>query len=139
MKAISRALPAISGVLVSVLPVGICPVCWPVYAGLLSSFGLGFLLETAYLLPLTLALLAAAVAGLAYRARTRRGFGPLGLGLVASLAIVSGRFAAAIDPIVYVGIGLLIAAGLWNAWPKRAGKKDTCPACVSSPINHKGE
>ena len=43
-------LPAIG---LSLLPKVACPTCWPAYAGFLSSVGLGFLIDTSYLLPLT--------------------------------------------------------------------------------------
>lgn len=42
---------------VSFLPKLACPACWPAYAGLLSSVGLGFLIKTAYLLSLTIGFL----------------------------------------------------------------------------------
>jgi|GEM_PF-2330127 len=35
-------------------PQGRCPACWPAYAGVLSALGLGFLLESAYLLPMVM-------------------------------------------------------------------------------------
>ena len=46
-----RSLAVVPGVAVGALPA--CPLCWPIYAGVMSSVGLGFLLETTYLLPLT--------------------------------------------------------------------------------------
>jgi len=48
------ALPSIG---VSILPKLACPACWPAYAGLLTSIGLGFLISVVYLLPLTAAFL----------------------------------------------------------------------------------
>jgi hypothetical protein len=41
---------AVPGVGVSILPKVICPLCSPVYAAVLSSLGLGFLVSTTYLL-----------------------------------------------------------------------------------------
>jgi hypothetical protein len=35
---------------------GVCPACWPAYAGILGSLGLGFLLDSTSLLPVTVAL-----------------------------------------------------------------------------------
>jgi hypothetical protein len=58
--------------------------CWPAYAGLLSTLGLGFLISTAYLATLTAAFLALAVGSLAFRASRRRGFAPFWLGFVAA-------------------------------------------------------
>jgi len=67
-----QSLLALPGVGVSILPKLACPACWPAYAGLLSSVGLGFLISTAYLLPLTVAFLILALAALAVRANERR-------------------------------------------------------------------
>jgi len=49
------------GIGVSLLPTLACPLCWPAYAGLLSSLGLGFLISTKYLFPLTVVFLAVAL------------------------------------------------------------------------------
>ena len=47
-------LHAAPGIGLSMLPKSACPACWPAYAGVLSSIGLGFLIPNlAYLLPLT--------------------------------------------------------------------------------------
>ncbi|VAV84986.1 hypothetical protein MNBD_DELTA01-13 [hydrothermal vent metagenome] len=121
------------GIGASLLPVGVCPACWPAYAGLLSSLGFGFLLETAYLLPLTVLFLVFAVAAMAYRARTRRGYGPFILGLVAASIVLVGKFVFGSDTAMYGGIIMLVAASLWNAWPHKTvgGGKDVCPSCAS--------
>lgn len=47
-----HGLLSLPGVTVSLLPKLMCPACWPAYAGLLSSLGLGFLISARYLLPL---------------------------------------------------------------------------------------
>jgi hypothetical protein len=127
------SLAILPGIGTSLLPVGVCPACWPAYAGLLSSLGFGFLLETAYLLPLTALFFSIAVAALAYKARTRRGYRPFTLGLVASSIVLVGKFIFESDTAMYGGIAMLIAASLWNAWPwKNSGDgKDTCLACAS--------
>ncbi len=110
------SLPAIG---LSALPKLACPVCWPAYAGLLSSLGLGFLLSAAYLFPLTIAFLILALAALAFRAKSRRGFGPLLIGLVASIGILLGKFVWESHATIYGGVGMLVVASLWNAWPRR--------------------
>jgi len=71
-----RLLTAAPGVGAALLPKVACPACWPAYAGLLSALGLGFLMETRYLLPLTIGFLALALGAIGWRARSRRGFGP---------------------------------------------------------------
>lgn len=113
---------------VALLPKLTCPACWPAYAGLLSALGLGFLNYTPYLLPLTALFLALTLATLAYRARARRGFGPLILGGFAAMTVLIGKFSLDSDSALYAGVALLVGASLWNAWPKTA--PGPCPACV---------
>jgi prepilin signal peptidase PulO-like enzyme (type II secretory pathway) len=91
----------------------------PAYAGLISSVGLGFLMKTAYLLPLLLVCLALAVAALGLRARRRRGYVPFMVGIVAAALIVLGRFVLESDGVVYGGVAALAAVSFWNAWPVR--------------------
>ena len=110
---------SLPGIGLSALPKLACPVCWPAYAGLLSSVGLGFLISAAYLLPLTIAFLTVASAALAFRARKRRGLGPFLIGLVAAIGILLGKFVWESNATVYSGVGMLIVASVWNAWPRR--------------------
>ena len=81
--------------------------------------GLGFLLNVKYLLPATVAFLLMAVAALGFRARARRGYKPLCLGVAASIVIVGAKFTFDNSPAMWAGIGLLVVASLWNAWPKK--------------------
>ncbi len=112
-------LAALPGAAVSVLPVGLCPACWPAYAGLLGALGLGALLETRWMLALTVVLLGIALAALAWKAGLRRGWGPFLLGLVAAAVLLTGKFVLDSQATSYSGAGLLILASLWNAWPLR--------------------
>jgi hypothetical protein len=89
----------------------------PAYAGLISSVGLGFMMKTAYLLPLLLVCLALALAALGLRARRRHGYLPLMLGVVAAALIVFGKFVMESEWVVYGGVAALAAASFWNAWP----------------------
>jgi len=126
---LKQGLLALPSVGFSMLPKLACPACWPAYAGLLSSVGLGFLVSTAYLLPLTAAFLFLAVAALVFRANKRRGYGPFVLGLVAGSAVLLGKFAWESKLTMYSALGLLIVASLWNAWPLRDREAATCPEC----------
>lgn len=119
-------LPAVG---VALLPKLTCPACWPAYAGLLSSMGLGFFNYTAYLLPLTLVFLVFVIASLAFRARRRRGYKPLLLGVIAAAILLVGKFTYNSDTTMYVGLGLLVLASLWNSWPKPRTSGAACPAC----------
>ena len=93
-------------------------ISWPLYAGIVSSVGLGFLIGTTYLLPLTIAFLISTLAVLGFRANRRRGYGPLVLGLVASVLVLLGKFYLESRPAGYSGVTLLVAAAIWNAWPR---------------------
>ena len=124
-------LATVPSIGVSLLPVGLCPACWPAYLGLAGSLGLGFLLETKWLFPLMVAFLLLAVGALAFRARTHRGYGPFVMGISASVVVLLGKFLFNSGAIMYGGIGLLITASIWNAWPKR-NKITSCPASVSN-------
>ncbi len=105
----------------AVLPKLTCPACWPAYAGLLSSLGIGFVNYTPFLLPLTAAFLTISVLALAYRATRRRGYGPFLLGTFAALTALIGKFGFDSDDIMWAGLGVLVVASIWNTWPKRRG------------------
>jgi hypothetical protein len=124
------ALPAIGVVMIPGLS---CPACWPAYAGLLSSLGIGFMDFTPYLLPVTLVFLSLAVFSLGYRAGTRRGRLPLLLGIAGAIALVLGRFVIPTSAGTYSGISLLVIASIWNSWPLNKGKSETCPDCDKHP------
>lgn len=121
-----HSLMTVPGVGASLLPKLACPLCWPAYAGLLSSVGLGFLISAKYLLPITAAFLAFAVGGLAFRARQRHGYGPFMLGAFSAAAVLVGKFWWESDPAMYAGVGVLVIASMWNAWPYRAAVRHCC-------------
>lgn len=125
-----RSFFAVPGIVLSVLPFGGCPLCWPVYAGILSALGLSFLLSSAYLLPLTALFLSVSVLTLAFRARARRGYGPFAFGLVATTLILWGKFSLDSNVLAYAGVGLLISSTLWNTWPRPSAGQ--CPRCAPS-------
>ncbi len=49
-----RFAAVLPGVGASLLPKLTCPLCWPAYAGLLTTLGLGFLMSERYLFGVTL-------------------------------------------------------------------------------------
>ncbi len=127
-----RSLAAIlPGISIALLPRVTCPACWPAYAGLLGSLGLGVLIETAYLLPLTVLFLGVAVLALGLGAKNRRGYGPFALGTAGVVLAVAGKFALDFSQAAYGGVGLLVVASLWNSWPKQAVVSGACPSCAS--------
>ncbi len=98
----------------------------------MTSVGLGFLIDTTFLFPLTAVFLAAAVGALAFRAGRRRGYRPFALGLIAAATVLVGKFGFESDAAMAVGLTMLIAASVWNGWPKP--KTGDCPACID-PAN----
>lgn len=131
-----QSILAVPSIGVSVLPKLACPACWPAYAGLLTSIGLGFLISVRYLLPLTIVFLALALAAMLSRARDRRGYGPFLLGVLAASGILLGKFALDSRPTVYVAIGVLAVASLWNSWPRHDTSNDAtaCSNCSKQEI-----
>jgi mercuric ion transport protein len=111
------AAPAVGTAL---LPALACPACWPAYAGVLSSLGLGFWIEARWLFVLTAGALALSLGVLAFRSSRRRGYGPFLVGLMATVTILISKFLVASKPSLYAGLGALVAASVWNAWPKGA-------------------
>ena len=126
------SLAALPGTLAAFLPVLTCPACWPAYAGLLSSLGIGFLWKGPYLLPITGLLLGIALAALAHGAGQRRGYGPLVLGSAGSIAVLLARFLFDLPWIANPAAGLILVASVWNAWPKKVARR-SCPACETGP------
>jgi mercuric ion transport protein len=120
----------VPGIGVALLPKLACPACWPAYAGLLSSMGIGFIDYTPYLMPFTSAFILIALIALAYRAPNRRGYGPLALGALASGFILFGKFYFDSDRAMFIGVAILVLASLWNTWPKKMKGSGSCPACV---------
>lgn len=129
-RSVVAALP---GVGIALLPKVACPACWPAYAGLLSSLGLGFLVvNSAYLLPVTVLFLGIAVLALTVRASSRRGYGPAILGTVAAAMVVIGKFGVESSSVTFAGVAGLIGASVWNAWPRRESASTRCGRCSSS-------
>jgi hypothetical protein len=89
--------------------------------------GMTFLLETTYLLPLTILFLIVSVGALGFRASGRIGYGPFAVGVVAGLLLLAGKFVVESDVAVYASIALLIAASLWNAWPNATKGAPSAP------------
>ena len=82
-------IPAVGVALLSKL---VCPLCWPVYAVIASTLGLGFLIHTQYLFAISAAFLLLALAALSFRAHLRHGYWPALLGFLSSIVILVGKF-----------------------------------------------
>jgi len=90
------------------------------------------LLDTVYLLPLTMLFLTVSVGALALRARGQRSYGPFALGVVAGAVLGVGKFVNESEVAVYTGVALLIAASVWNSWPIKSAK--SAPAAPEGPL-----
>ncbi len=124
----ATAAPGIGGAVMAKLA---CPACWPIYAGILGSLGIGAAALEPFLVPLGGIFLAVALVSLGYRARNRRGYGPLVLGLAAALALALGELMLHSEAIAYSGVALLIGASIWNAWPSRTPESGGCEPRVT--------
>ena len=122
-RSAAASIPAIGTAL---LPNVACPSCWPAYTGLLGSIGLSFLTETRYLFALTLGAIVLSLGSLAFRARSRREFGPLIVGVIAGTFVLVSKFVLDVEPAMYFGIAGLIGASAWNSWPRHA---EACASC----------
>src|SRR5579875_504176 len=121
-------LLTIPGVVVSLLASLGCALCWPAYAALVSSLGLGFLVSSMYLLPLTEALLAVAVVGLGLQIKLK-GYGPFALGLLSAALILPGKFLLESNAMTYGGAAILVIASAWSLAPSRSAGSASCPTC----------
>lgn len=136
---LKRIITAIPGIGAALLPNATCPACWPVYAGILSSLGLGFLMTGPYFYLFIGILLSVSLVSLAYKAKSRRGYLPLWTGFIGSAIIIAGKYYALSDYVFYSGALLLIIASVWNNIPKKSGdfpdKSELiveCPNCKTS-------
>ncbi len=132
-----KLIPMFPSIGVALAPKLVCPMCWPAYTALLGAFGVSFTNYTPYLLPVMLGLLAIAVGILAFRAKNRWGYGPFWLGVVSAALLLLGKFTWDMTTPVYVGTALLVAASVWNAWPRRKFKGAACSACIPATPDNK--
>jgi hypothetical protein len=86
---------------------------------------LGFLINDTVMLWVTAGALLVSVCFLAYRAKRRRGYKPFWTGVAASIFILAGKFIFDLPLLFYGGVTLLIAASLWNSWPRKVLRKTT--------------
>lgn len=126
-QALSAAMP---GVGVSLLVAAKCPACWLAYAGLFTMPGGVWFVGATSLMLVTVGLLGIALASLAYRAKDRRGYRPLALGIVAASLLLIEKWWLASLWLLALGLALLVGASLLNAWPRQEKALDSCAACA---------
>lgn len=54
------------------------------------------------------------------------------IGSVGSIILSVGKFYFDSDSGMYFGLAIIMAASLWNTWPRRSSEKQACPACEPS-------
>ena len=128
---VAAALPVAGS---AALPKLVCPACWPAYSSLLSAAGIGFVNYTPYLLPLTGLFVVLLLVSLGWGAQRRHGYGPLLMGLVAAAGLMFGKFTFDSDAAMYAGMVVLLAASLWNAWPRSMKAWQRCPDCLPPDV-----
>ena len=115
----------------SALVVGLCPVCIPAIGALLSSIGLGFLINEKVLKPVLIIFLATALSGFLWSyLKEHKKIGPLLMGIIMGGALYIGRYIY-IGPtlnlvLMYGGIAGILGASVWNIFLR---KKVPCAAC----------
>jgi DNA-binding transcriptional MerR regulator len=58
----------------------------------------------------------------------RRGYGPVFFRAVGAAAVLIGEFYLELNPRIHSGLGILVIASVWNAWPGRE-KTALCSSC----------
>lgn len=111
----------------------LCPACWPLYVGFLSSLGIWGTGTKAYLFPLTGLLVVLALVPLWPRAGSLRGYWPLVMGGAGASLVVGNMLLSIADSMSYTGAFLLVTASIWNFWPQQQkGVGAECKSCVSA-------
>lgn len=124
------ALSGVGAFAAALAPAAACPACWPAYVALAGGLGIGVVAEPAGSLPLTLGLLALAVGPLAYRARARREFRPLLVGIAGVIVLLAGWLLSSSTFLINAGGATLLTAAVWNVWLRR---KRSCDLCAEPP------
>ena len=104
----------VPGAILSFLPSAACPACLGAYGAVLSSLGLGVLVNQRVLAPLVGIFLVIGLAGMVWTARGRKQYGPLALSVAGSVGIVLGGLVWYIPVLLYCGTAGVIGASIWN-------------------------
>jgi mercuric ion transport protein len=127
----TRVTLAAPGVMAAAVASLGCPSCWPAYAALLSTLGLGWLLAEPWELPVLAGLLGVALIPLGVRGIRGGGYGPLLVGAVASGIVLATRAEGDASLATYGGAVLVSDAVMWPKGERReraagAGAPDCC-------------
>lgn len=128
------------GSLLALLMAGAAPCCLPIFAAFAGAVGLTALgLNESFVLYAVQGFALVALLGLVFSASRHGQFGPLIIGAIASLALFFSFHARFSAPLVYLGLGGLCVASVWNYLLSRKRIGDgarvilesviTCPKC----------
>jgi hypothetical protein len=126
----------ISSIALAVAPK--CPFCLMSFLG---AFGVTFVAAPfyrAWLPPLTAVWLVLTVGVLAVPSGGQRHYGPVLLGLLASLAVFGGKFVLNHPALVYAGMAALLGAAVWRAWRRNRVEPEQCVPCERPSLGHTG-
>lgn len=119
---------------ISSATVAFCPLCIPAVGAVLSSLGLGFLVNDTVLKPLLILFLLLTIGGLLWSyLKEHRKVAPLILGIIFAIALYMSRYVpmnALLESFLMKGsIAGIILTSFWNL---RLRKKASCSACKVS-------
>jgi hypothetical protein len=92
----------------------LCPVCLTAGTGILSALGVGMFLSEGTHRVVVGASLLLTVGAAVWLTRRHRRYGPLGMTLGGSLAVVIGCIVTEIPALEYSGTALILVGALWN-------------------------
>ena len=127
----SLKMTAIPVMFLALLPKVVCPLCWPLYTGVLGTVGLNFINYTPYLMPLLTLFLILTITGLIMSARVNKQYKPVYLGIISSIFILLGKSWFDTNVLIYSGIFGLMISVIWQSRIKSSGNRDSCSACKS--------
>jgi len=122
-------VPAILGGLVPVFKAcPPCPVCMPIYCGILSIVGLELADYGMYLVPLKFVSMALTLGSIGYQTwRYHKLYLLCALAIFSCASILVGKFVFDLLPMVYVGMGGLISALFLHRRAVKRMQKTCCP------------
>jgi hypothetical protein len=129
-------IPPGLSVVVALLPK--CGLCAAAHASVLGAIGIGGAGRSAWTRGVAATAVLLAVGMMGWGAESRRGWAPFALGCAGAVLVLAGMIHAhpathAAGPpahsTTWMGIVAMLAASLWNAWPRRAAAVCPAPHC----------
>lgn len=122
-------LLTISSALLAVAPK--CPICFLAYFGIFGVATASASVYRVWLPPLTALWLGLTVAMLAFGRDTGRKAGPVFLSVMASIAVLVGKFIVDDQKVILAGLAGLLTAIIWRSWSRKRAR--VCNQCEDQP------